>query len=382
MIYGNAIIQFLTASELTIASDAITITQANHKLQPQSGTADNLSTINGTTQGQFGVLYASDFGTDTITIKHAVGNIRCVGAADITLSQGCVFWYSNGTVVFCAGGGGGATWGGITGTLSSQTDLQSALDAASVYPPGHLKGLTLSNNATDATNDIDIATGSCIDSADAANMVLASALTKRLDAAWAVGTGNGGLDTGSIANATYHVWLIKRPDTGVVDALFSTSASAPTMPTNYTLKRRIGSIVRTGGAIKAFVQDGDEFIWKVPVQDAAAANPGTAAVTRTLTLPTGIRVKAKIAAAGYGSSAAAAPGAIFISDLSITDTAAFNTAFNLYDYTSAVGENLVGGMVEVFTNTSAQVRSRVQISAAGTTLFIVTHGWVDTRGRM
>lgn len=100
------------ATELTIASDAITLTQLNHKLQPQSGTSDDLSTINGTTAGQTGVLYASDYGTDTITIKHNVGNILCMGAADITLSHGCVFWYSDGTKVFISGGGGGSSGGG------------------------------------------------------------------------------------------------------------------------------------------------------------------------------------------------------------------------------------------------------------------------------
>lgn len=102
----DAIIKLLTATELTLSSDAITITQGNHKLQPQTGTTDNLSTINGTTQGQFGILYVSDFGTDTITIKHNVGNILCVGGTDIALSNGCVFWYSNGTKVFISGAGG------------------------------------------------------------------------------------------------------------------------------------------------------------------------------------------------------------------------------------------------------------------------------------
>lgn len=93
------------ATELTLSSDAITVTQSSHKLQPQSGTADNLSTISGTSAGQRGVLYCSDFGTDTITIKHNVGNILCIGGVDIALSNGCIFWYSNGTKVFVSGDG-------------------------------------------------------------------------------------------------------------------------------------------------------------------------------------------------------------------------------------------------------------------------------------
>lgn len=35
------------------------------------------------------------------------------------------------------GGGGGASWGGITGTLSSQTDLQAALDAKAASSHTH-----------------------------------------------------------------------------------------------------------------------------------------------------------------------------------------------------------------------------------------------------
>lgn len=92
---------------------------------------------------------------------------------------------------------------------------------------GHLYGLETSNNASDPTNDIDIALGFAVDSTRATGMELTAGITKRLDAAWAVGSGNGGLDQGSIANATYHLHLIKRPDTAVVDAIYSLSHDHP-----------------------------------------------------------------------------------------------------------------------------------------------------------
>lgn len=118
--------------------------------------------------------------------------------------------------------------------------------------PGRLFGLALTTNVADATNDIDIAVGSAAsDDTDPVKMVLAAALGKRLDAAWAVGgtpgTAAGGLDTGAVGNSTYYVWLIRRPDTGVVDALFSLSATAPTMPTSYTQKRQLGWFARAAG---------------------------------------------------------------------------------------------------------------------------------------
>ena len=107
--------EFLTlkvATEKTIASDAITATQAAHKLQPESSTADDLATINGMDAGDILVLYVSDAGTDTITIKHGTGNISCAGAADIAFTEGAVICYFDGTTVYVSGGGGG---GGATG---------------------------------------------------------------------------------------------------------------------------------------------------------------------------------------------------------------------------------------------------------------------------
>ncbi len=137
--------------------------------------------------------------------------------------------------------------------------------AANTFRPrlarGHIAGLGLTNNAVDADHDIDIAVGEARDATDATDMSLSSTLTKRIDAAWAVGSGAGGMDTGTVANDTvYAVWLIKRTDTGVVDALFSTSFASPTMPTSYDRKRLIGAVVTDGAAnIIAFTQVGDYF---------------------------------------------------------------------------------------------------------------------------
>jgi len=110
---------------------------------------------------------------------------------------------------------------------------------------GYYFGLGLTT-AADAANDITVATGAA--ASDTTNydlMQLTSAITKQIDAAWAVGNNAGGLDTGSVGNNTYYIWLIRRPDTGVVDALYSLSSTAPTMPANYTQKRLIGQVTRT-----------------------------------------------------------------------------------------------------------------------------------------
>ena len=89
--------------------------------------------------------------------------------------------------------------------------------------------------------------GSARDGGNESNIILSTAIVKRIDAAWAEGTGNGGLDSGSVAASTvYHVWLIKSTANNTTDVLLSTSSSSPTLPTSpvvYDLKRRIGAVV-------------------------------------------------------------------------------------------------------------------------------------------
>ena len=130
---------------------------------------------------------------------------------------------------------------------------------------GTIGGLTTSNG-TDSEHDIDIAVGFARDYTDTVTMELSSVLTKQIDSTWSVGDDAGGLDTGAVAASTgYGVYLIRRSDTGVVDALFSTdmssAGSSVTMPTNYDQKRLIGW-VRTDSSsnILGFVQSGDSFM--------------------------------------------------------------------------------------------------------------------------
>lgn len=253
---------------------------------------------------------------------------------------------------------------------------------ASAAPRGLLHGLTLSNNGADATNDIDIAVGVAVDDGYAFTMTLGSAITKQLDVNWVVGTNQGGLDTGAIANGTYHVFLIRRTDTGVVDVLFSTSATAPTMPSNYTQKRRIGSIIRAAAAIVLFTQDGDLFQRTTPVTDVSAGNPGASAVTRTLSVPTGINVEALITIGINSATAGLSHVYVLVTDLAIADTAP-SVAFSDVGGGDDGGTALMnmGGNKRVRTNTSAQVRHRLGSSDASLTAYISTFGWVDTRGR-
>lgn len=137
---------------------------------------------------------------------------------------------------------------------------ENTLDIERMNLRDYIGGL-ITQNGTDSDHDINIAVGICRDENNVEGLTLGSVLVKRIDAAWAVGSAAGGLDTGSVANDTlYAIWLIKRIDTNVVDAIFSTSFSAPTMPTNYTIRRLIASVLTDASAnIIGYEQLGDYF---------------------------------------------------------------------------------------------------------------------------
>jgi hypothetical protein len=237
---------------------------------------------------------------------------------------------------------------------------------------GQISGLTLS--AAGATATFGIAAGDAADGTNFELMSLASAYTKTTSA-WAVGTGNGAIDTGAVAASTwYHVYLIKRVDTGVVDVLFSLSASAPTMPTNYTLSRYIGSMKTDGSSQWTKFTEygtGNErvFRWATPIRDASiVSSAGTAAVLRTVTVPTGFKVQAMVSVL---MTSTASGENLWVSDPDQTD-AAVDATNETHDVASAT-RNMHA--LEIFTNTSAQIRTRQSVGDANQNLTINTKGW-------
>lgn len=116
-------------------------------------------------------------------------------------------------------------------------------DVYSETPKKHITGLVLSNDA-DTAHDINITAGEARDSTNAVDLVLASEITKQIDVGWAVGDDDGGLFAGAVAaNTIYHVFLIKRSDTGVVDAGFDIDPAAANIPANYDYYRWIGYVL-------------------------------------------------------------------------------------------------------------------------------------------
>jgi hypothetical protein len=245
-----------------------------------------------------------------------------------------------------------------------------------LWPLGSINGLTLSRAsattfgiATGITRNDDGGTGF--------NMTLASAITKSLSA-WAIGSGNGGLDTGAIAPGWYHAHLIRRDSDGLIDATISLSPSAPTMPGGWTARRRIGSLLMNGSSqITAFIQNGDIFTWDVPVLDVNVVPSATTAQTRTFSVPTGVVVYPMVNWLLGNITTAAIQ--FLASSLSITDSAPSLTL--AHAATNLLNANFSIHINDIPTNTSGQYRTRNSAGLGSDALKAVTTGWIDTRGK-
>jgi hypothetical protein len=308
-----------------------------------------------------------------------------------------------------------------------------------------LSGLTMSTAGSSAT--MSISAGQAVDSSNAVLMSLNSAISKTT-AAWAVGSANGGLDTGTIRGSAlgatssfatsvmtctvaptsgtfqvgqevqaegvapgttisslgtgaggtgtynlsttpgtlaarptvgaswYYFYAIRRPDTGVVDVVFSLNSTTPTLPTNYTQYRYIGANQTNGSAQwTLFYQDGDDFYWAAVVRDVNSTL-STTATNYTLSVP---RKRVKAYTSVFISNASNTMG-VRIFDPQLTDVAVTTTPDNASGHLTHtnVGASRLAVPVSCWTSASGQVRG---VCAESNSIFIGTLGWSDPRGK-
>lgn len=257
------------------------------------------------------------------------------------------------------------------GDGSAITNLSPSQFTASLWPAGYLSGLTLSY-VTNST--FSVAAGGCRneDSGTAQSMSLAVPVTKNLNA-WSSGLGS--LDTGTIAvNTWYHVHLIRKNSDGSINVLLSLSPTAPSMPSGWTARRRIGAIRTDGSAqIVPFVQVGDEFQWVTPRVSYNAAPPATRTLVQ-IDAPPGVRTLARLRA--YLTNNSTCYVRVTTTDeADVAPTWADNDCNVVYGVAYAPSVNLLR-----LTDTSQQIAIRASTAGLGP-LVLNTTGWVDTRGK-
>lgn len=237
-----------------------------------------------------------------------------------------------------------------------------------------VQGLRLINNSSDANNRIDIDIGTA--RRGALSVINEAVMTKRLDAAWASGTGNGGLDVNAKApGLTYHVHSLVNNTTGVFDALFSLSATAPTVPSGWSRVQRLGPVLVDGsGNIRPVIQTGNDFLFntlQASLPNDLSTNVSRAKALLTCTLPTGIRVHGIFQPFLFTSNGDSG------SELLVADGANINIEKVVPTYASA-GVKRGGQPFTEYTNTAGQIYAKLDITGtAGQPNTIKALGWRD-----
>lgn len=245
----------------------------------------------------------------------------------------------------------------------------------------HIDGFITANNGTDSDHDIDFGAGtaSVTDDTDWTIATTSATITKQIDATWSVGDDAGGLDTGTVASDTwYHMWVIMRADTHVVDFLFSLSETAPTMPTGYTYRRRIGSVLTDGSAnITAYKQSGDEFFWEETQNDIALTTTSAtwASVTGILT-PDDVTTLS-ILNVGVSDSSSATP---FVQLWHADWTTPTTHAYTVQSQLSSSSE-LQTAIHRIYTTAASPPAFQYYAEATTNDMYVRTLGWQDPRGR-
>jgi hypothetical protein len=307
--------------------------------------------------------YVAEDGTDW-----EIGLGTVTDAAPDTLARTRVIKSSNGDAA--------VSWAAGTRTIFCAPIASRIRDVTS--PKGALWDLTMSNAGGDTTNDIQIEAGEAMDESGEVLMQLTSPITKQIDAAWAVGTAAGGMNTGAVANATwYEVHLIYRQDTGVVDVMFTTTANRATLPTNYTHQRRIGWVRRGTATNLQFTQVGDWFTLTTPINDVAVTKTTTATAVALTVPPNSI---ARFRASADGNTTVNANSAVLFKENVETGAnpalASGQASLGYFDLATCAA----GGWFELRVNASSQITHDSEVAQAN--LDISTFGWYDGRRKL
>jgi len=300
----------------------------------------------------------------TITISASTGNVD--GETSITLPDRCGFMVSfDSTDWFTSGRG------------ISEGDNTTSFNTP--LPRNYIDGLVLSNNVTDSDHDLDIAVGVCRDFGNSFNLELSSAFTKRIDATWSAGTGNGGrASTLSLsAGQWYHVYAIG-DTSGNLDFGFDNSATAANLlsDSGYTLYRLLGSIqTDTSSNIRAFTQIGNYFLWDNSRSGHTSTSIPTSKTNFSVLTPSGrqtmAHVRVEIGAAPSATSVYVFHGDH--ADAAPSGSGVPQTGRDLY----VDGTNDTVSSVEMlrYTNTSSQLAYRA--NTAGGDIGVRTIGWYE-----
>ena len=353
--YNNRFANAFVGGYNTTATSGGTLTLDVSSAQNQFFTGTLAHTVvlpvaNTLTQGR--TFSITNNSTKTITVKSSGGNLVAVVSPAMTRQFVCILtsgtdaasWFASFSIA-------------ISEILTSQVD-----------------GLAISN-AADVDHDVTIGPGKIVDTTFTTVLQLTSNMTKRLDASWAAGNGNGGLFSGSIAATTwYYIVLIKNDITGAVDWGFDTSAAAANKPAGWTAYAILNAVVTSSSSkILPFYNDGNKMTLKTPTA-YHANDPGTNAVLVTVTCPPSH--EAMVTFSMQNDSAATISAGLLTSPNAADIAPTHTTIYSLV--TSSASRGASADYVKR-TDSSSRLRYRLQGSTPHIDVYIFSLGWIFNR---
>jgi hypothetical protein len=321
-------------------------------------------------------------GVNSYTTATAPFTVPPIGST-VVVSVANASWMVIGEMLWIASAGGGGQAAqmqvqAIAGNSVTLLNVPVGSAGPAAVLLNYLGGLRLSNDAVTPATVLDIDPGSAASDDGTVMMTLSTVgFSKNCNAPWATGSGNGALDSGTTLSAStwYHVFLIERTDTSLVDVLISTNATAPALPASYTKKRRVGAIKTDATSnLLAFLQEGDLFTWIYASSSWDISNVAMAATPQlfTLNVPTGLRVQAVFATISYQ------PDVSHNIVLQCPDDATTgSTGWQVWGIANASN---TGGQFQILTNTAGQIEAYAK-PAIAKGFYVKTKGWIDNRGK-
>lgn len=312
--------------DLSSASGNVTLTLQNpvsgatYRMRVQQGaTVRNLTFPAGTVQqGDGGNVYTGIAGVDFLTVYYngsaylvqsALNSGFTLSAAAITAAYQPLSGDLTAISALAGTTGIARKTAANTWTLDTTQAPQSNLP---YWPLG--SAITTANNGTDATNDIDfVANGKAVQCRDASGNMLwvtpaAGTVTKRADAAWASGSGNGGMGSGlTFSTSTeYYFFLITNGTS--IDYGFDTSITAANLQTStgWAYYRPVGWLKSTSPlAWRSYKMDGVWFWWTGATEYTTTV--GGASNVVNLDAPTGFNCLGKLRVTSGAATSTSTP---------------------------------------------------------------------------
>ncbi|MBB4290614.1 hypothetical protein GGE16_002654 [Rhizobium leguminosarum] len=265
-------------------------------------------------------------------------------------------------------------WDSAAGDTKSLTLTNLSAWLASALGPDFVEGGIVLPNGSNPQTHLDIASFTVKALSKVA--VSSGTLTKNLNSTWVAGN-NGGLDTGvKAANATYFVYALRKQSDGTGEVVLSTSATVggvnTSLLTGYDVLAPIGVVLTDGSSnIREFTMEADgEYTFISPVKDAANIAISTTSTLLALTVPNGVRVKAKLR---FEFTSSATTNAALLSDPAQGALVAGIGNDGPSVGSIQVASGFAVGARDILTNTSKQIR---YVAGAAGNLWVWTDGFI------